>query len=50
MWNIGAVVAVVPMNTVQQTGTEWFNTSDIVFVLADGESSAPIGHASHFGF
>ncbi|RPB23544.1 hypothetical protein L211DRAFT_849806 [Terfezia boudieri ATCC MYA-4762] len=39
VWDTGAVVAVVPMSTVIQTGTEWLNTTDIDFILADGLDS-----------
>jgi len=41
-------VVVVPMSTVLQTTTEWLNTADIYFILADGVSSAPIRHAPRF--
>lgn len=36
VWDTGSVVAVVPMSTVIQTGTEWRKTSDIDFILEDG--------------
>ena len=50
VWDTGAVVAVFPLSTVTQTGTDWVPSSDIDFVMADGVRHSPLGHAPQFVF
>ena len=50
VWDTGAVVAVVPLSTITQTGTDWVQSSDIDFVMADGVRHSPLGHAPKFIF
>ena len=49
-WDTGAAVAVVPRSTIERTGTEWVQQSDIEFVMADGARHAPLGFAPKFVF
>ena len=50
VWDTGAVVAVVPKSTIEQTGTDWVRTSDIDLVFADGQRHSSLGYAPKFVF